>query len=189
MAKQLNHYVCESYAIVDPTARKSTEAGAAVCSFAVRCNNSCTSKTTGEEVDRGILWSVTCFGKPAEIAMAYIRAGSHLLLSGSIEQSKYTRPGSNIEETRYQLVITSLDGLRILTPAVGSTSQVLQRVETDMESVLALKQSWKPEEVVELLKNSMAKVKPTNGKVQPQEKKPAVTAPIPSDNPANEAFV
>ena len=189
MAKQTNMSIKEGYLIAPPVARKATEAGGAVTSFAVRVNNSYVNKN-GEEIDKSILRNIVCFGRVAEIAMLYCTTGTHVLITGEDDDSKYTPEGSTTPQIRTQIVVSNINGLRLLTPASGSTKSVLEKVENDMESVLAMKKSWEPAEVIELLKNAMEKARPTtrtNGNTPAPTSKKQVTED--AGPPPDEAFV
>lgn len=69
---------------------KYLPSGDAVCNFSVAVSSQWTDKSTGEKREKTNWYSVSSFGKPAEILAKYVKKGSQIMLEGTVSARAYT---------------------------------------------------------------------------------------------------
>jgi len=72
----------------DPTTRYLPN-GDAVTNLSIATSESWTDKASGEKKERTEWWSVTCFGRLAEIAGEYLKKSSQVLIEGRGQTDKW----------------------------------------------------------------------------------------------------
>jgi single-stranded DNA-binding protein len=188
MAAQLGTIQVEGYLIQDPVERAKTANGDSVCTFAVRRNNTYKTKD-GTEVDAGGLFNCIIFGKLADIMVDYGKVGTHVLVTGEPSFTEYTPPGGTPQQ-RFQIRITQFNGgVRLLTPAAGSTKQVLTTLQESLSALLVTEETWRPEQVEKIVAKIISQILTRgNGdatpapKPKPKAQQPDLQAPPPADD-------
>ena len=186
MAAQIASIQIEGYLIQDPVARTKTANGDSVCTLSVRRNNTYKTKD-GTEVDAGGLFNCIVFGRLADIVLEYGKVGTHVLVTGEPSFSEYTPPGGTPQQ-RFQIRITPFNGgVRLLTPAAGSTKQVLTTLQEHLSVTLAAKESWAPDEVEKVVAKTINQILTRgNGSSaaapKPKTPSPDLQAPPPADD-------
>lgn len=157
MSAQIASIQVEGYLIQDPVARTKTANGDSVCTFSVRRNNTYKAKD-GTEVDAGGLFNCIVFGRLADIVLEYGKVGTHVLVTGEPSFSEYTPPGGTPQQ-RFQIRITPFNGsVRLLTPAAGSTKQVLTHLQESLSALLVTEETWRPEQIEKLISKIISQI-------------------------------
>lgn len=63
---------------------RSTQTGADVCGFSVAVTTRWTDRQTDEKREKTNWYSVSCWGKLAEVANQYVRKGSQIMVVGTV---------------------------------------------------------------------------------------------------------
>ena len=104
MARGLNEVRLLGNLTRDPEI-KTTEKGKKLCKFGIATNRSWKEEdgTIKTQVD---FHNIICWGRKAEVYGEYLKKGSKVLLTGRIENQKYTK--DNVTRTYSQIVATDI---------------------------------------------------------------------------------
>jgi single-strand DNA-binding protein len=88
MSRGLNKVQCIGHLGRDPESR-TLPSGGMVTNFSVAATEGWTNRETGEKMERTEWFSVTCFGKLAEIAAEYLTKGKQVYIEGRQRTEKW----------------------------------------------------------------------------------------------------
>lgn len=121
MSRGINKWIGIGNCCADPEVRQMPS-GDSIANVTVACNDSYTSKKTGEKVDKTEFVRVVFFGKLAEIVGQYLKKGSKVYIEGRLQTRKWQDQSGNDKYTT-EVVVDMRGTMQMLDSREGGQQQ------------------------------------------------------------------